>query len=73
MYSLYKFLTLSYFWQLSLGIPSYGHGFLVNSSSALDASGQLVLNPPFSGTPKGDKWDAGPGGLCALSGRYDIV
>ena len=59
--------------QLSLGIPSYGHSFLVNSSSALGASGQLVLNSPFSGTPKGDKWDGGPGKVVIWETRYRLM
>lgn len=56
--------------QLSLGIASYGHSFLVNSASALDASKQLVLNPPFTGIPKGDKWDGGAGKAVIRETRY---
>ena len=47
--------------KLSLGVPAYGHSFIVNSSLALDASGQMNLYPPNGGTPNGDKWDSAPG------------
>ena len=47
--------------KLSLGIPAYGRSYTVDSSQALDASGQMTLYPPNGGTPSGDKWDVAPG------------
>ena len=45
--------------RIILGVASYGHSYHVNQSSALDASGNLKLYPPFdkSQQPAGDKWD----------------
>lgn len=45
--------------RIILGVASYGHSYYVNSSSALDASGNLKLYPPIdkSRRPVGDKWD----------------
>lgn len=45
--------------RIVLGVASYGHSFSVNSSSALDASGDMKLYPPFDASrrPVGDKWD----------------
>ena len=45
--------------KIILGVAAYGHSFHVNTSSALDAYGNLVPYPPFdkSQQPAGDKWD----------------
>jgi len=50
--------------KMILGVPSYGHSFHVNQSSALDASGNIQLYAPFnkSEQPAGDKWDSTAGG-----------
>ncbi|KAI9444239.1 chitinase [Lactarius indigo] len=51
--------------QIILGVASYGHSFHVNQSSALDASGNIVLYAPFdkSQQPAGDKWDGTASGV----------
>jgi len=58
--------------QIVLGIAAYSHSFLVNSSSAFDASKHLALYPPSYGTPSGDKWDSVPGELSSLSREIQI-
>jgi len=47
--------------KLSLGIPAYGRSYIVNSTQALDVSGEMNLYPINSGTPSGDRWDSAPG------------
>jgi len=46
--------------KIILGVAAYGHSFHVNTTNALDASGNLVPYPPFDKTkqPSGDKWDS---------------
>jgi|SRR6266850_844906 len=46
--------------KIILGVAAYGHSFHVNQTSALDASGNLNLYPPFDKAqqPAGDKWDS---------------
>lgn len=34
-----------------LGVPAYGHSFTVSSSNAVDSSGNLASNPPFTKNP----------------------
>ena len=51
--------------QIILGVASYGHSFLVDKSSAVGASNNIQLYPPFdkSQQPAGDKWDSTPGAV----------
>jgi len=66
--------------KIILGVASYGHSFHVDESSALDASGNMKLYPPFdkSQQPAGDKWDGTAGGVdvCgnqnAVGGNFDF-
>ena len=45
--------------KILLGVPSYGHSYHVNSSSAYDSSGKIHPYVPFNKTlqPAGDKWE----------------
>ncbi len=51
--------------KILLGVPSYGHSYHVNSSSAYDSSGKIHPYVPFNKTlqPAGDKWDSNAGGV----------
>ncbi|THU78204.1 glycoside hydrolase [Dendrothele bispora CBS 962.96] len=70
--------------QIILGVPAYGHGYHVDPADALDALGNLRVNPPFDRNqqPHGDSQDgeAGedqcgnpvpPGGLFNFWGMID--
>ena len=59
--------------QIILGVASYGHSFHVDDNSALDASGNLKLYPPFDNSqqPAGDKWDS-PGGGVGICGNSNV-
>jgi len=61
LYSREGHVWLIVFMKLSLGIPAYGHSYIVNPVQALNASGEMNLYPPNGGTPKGDRWDDAPG------------
>ena len=60
--------------KIILGVASYGHSFHVNTNSALDASGNLKLYPPFekSQQPTGDKWDSSATGVD-VCGNPNVV
>ncbi|KAI9452735.1 glycoside hydrolase family 18 protein [Russula earlei] len=60
--------------RIILGVASYGHSFHVANTDALDASGNIKLNPPFdkSQQPAGDKWDSTAGGVDAC-GNPNVV
>lgn len=60
--------------KIVLGVASYGHSFYVTTSSALNASGNLNLYPPFNKTlqPAGDKWDQTAGGVD-VCGNPNVV
>ncbi|KAJ3904344.1 glycoside hydrolase [Lentinula edodes] len=47
--------------KIVLGVPSYGHSFSVNQTSAFVSSTELAAYPPFNATafPLGDSWDTG--------------
>ena len=48
--------------QLVLGVPAYGHSFLVNKSVALTAQGDIAAYPQFEPEqPRGDSSDEEPG------------
>ena len=48
--------------QLVLGVPAYGHSFLVNKSVALTEQGEIAAYPRFEPTqPRGDSADGAPG------------
>jgi hypothetical protein len=51
--------------KIILGVGSYGHSYSVQPSDAIDASGNIQLNPPFNKDlqPAGDKWDGVAGGV----------
>ncbi|TRM68200.1 glycoside hydrolase family 18 protein [Schizophyllum amplum] len=49
--------------KIVLGVPSYGHSFAVNKTSAFNGTDQLTLYPAFNASafPAGDVWDDQPG------------
>jgi chitinase len=51
--------------KIILAVAAYGHSFHVNTSNAVDASGNLKFYPPFdkSQQPAGDKWDSTASGV----------
>jgi chitinase len=55
--------------QLVLGVPAYGHSFVVTSENAFESNTSSVLKPypPFDSTqhPLGDGWDSDSGGVDA--------
>ncbi|KAF7782236.1 CAZyme family GH18 [Agaricus bisporus var. burnettii] len=72
--------------QILLGVPSYGHSFVIPSSVALSGQDNLTLGlyPPYvsNNTQKGDRWDGdagtdvcgnpvGPGGVYTLWGLIE--
>ena len=61
--------------KIILGVASYGHSFHVGNSSALDASGNIKLYPPFdkSQQPAGDKWDGTADGGMDECGNANVV
>ncbi|KAJ4496818.1 glycoside hydrolase superfamily [Lentinula lateritia] len=66
--------------KIVLGVPSYGHSFSVNQTSAFVSSTELAAYPPFNATafPLGDSWDTGAtepdacGLLESNGGVYDF-
>ncbi|KAJ4492216.1 glycoside hydrolase superfamily [Lentinula edodes] len=66
--------------KIVLGVPSYGHSFSVNQTSAFVSSTELAAYPPFNVTafPLGDSWDTGAtepdacGLLESNGGVYDF-
>ncbi|KAJ3919413.1 glycoside hydrolase family 18 protein [Lentinula edodes] len=66
--------------KIVLGVPSYGHSFSVNQTSAFVSSTELAAYPPFNATafPLGDSWDTGAtepdacGVLESNGGVYDF-
>ncbi|KAI1788086.1 endochitinase [Ganoderma leucocontextum] len=49
--------------KILLGVPTYGHGYAVEPSDVIDASGKLAEYPAFDKDthPQGDAWDVVPG------------
>src|SRR5947208_3044218 len=60
--------------KIILGVAAYGNSFHVNTSSALDAYGNLVPYPPFdkSQQPAGDKWNSTTTGVD-VCGNPNVV
>ncbi|KAJ3856394.1 glycoside hydrolase family 18 protein [Lentinula lateritia] len=66
--------------KIVLGVPSYGHSFSVNKTSAFVSSTELAAYPPFNASvfPLGDSWDTGAtepdacGLLESNGGVYDF-
>ncbi|KAF8827112.1 hypothetical protein HHX47_DHR5000711 [Lentinula edodes] len=64
--------------KIVLGVPSYGHSFSVNQTSAFVSSTELAAYPPFNATafPLGDSWDTGatePDACGLLENNGDLM
>ncbi|KAI0320491.1 glycoside hydrolase [Amylostereum chailletii] len=61
--------------QIVLGVPAYGHAFVVSASDALTSSGGIAAYPPFDTSliPTGNSWG---GTMCGAAdaqvGTYDF-
>lgn len=54
--------------QIVLGVPSYGHSFVVPASSAV-SNNQIQLGTSFTGVAQGDAWDNIPAGSTDSCGN----
>lgn len=61
--------------QLVLGVPAYGHSFLVDKSVALTVQGEIAAYPKFEPEqPRGDSSDADSGvDVCGAQGGYSGI
>lgn len=60
--------------QLVLGVPAYGHSFLVEESNALTPQGEIASYPKFEPQqPKGDSSDGSGVDVCGVNEGYSGI